>query len=199
MLRAGANQKEDVMIPITFREDLTGCVGIEQEFFLYALHCSSTVSAPTPRSPEFLRRIEDDRWTYELSACQVEVRTAPHRTVSSACSELAAVTVRGSSVAASMECSLVACEYVPDSIPLDVYPSERYHDLAGRLSNQVLLAACQVAGIHVHYGCRDMKHALRVYHVMREYTEVFLRIGDFSSGQRMDRYRRVVPDCLPPV
>ncbi len=200
-----------VLNQIVFRPELTGCLGLEQEFFLmdaghvephdpWGMGHLVRATTPVPRSPAFLGQITDPRWTYELSACQVECRTNPYSSVSDVMADLRENHVIGMAAADAINCVLACDEVAPWWMPLDVYPHDaRYAQIARVLSRQKLRAACRVAGIHVHYGCRDIYHALRVHAVLTTHLDVLKKIGDHSRGKRLALYAGMAPQHQPPV
>jgi len=179
-------------------------MGVEQEFFLIDKKAyEKGIILPVPKAKEFLRRISgyylNNEWTYELSACQVEYRTDPHLDLNDIIFELKQAFDTGSSLAHEMGCCLYAVDVIDiPNFPMDIYPTKRYKEISKFMARDVLLAALQVTGIHIHYGCRDLIHALAVYNILVEYIVCFMEMGDSSNGKRLDLYKKVAPNMMPP-
>jgi len=166
-------------------------MGVEEEFFL----CLNGV--PDPNAQQFLYRMathtdHGDRWTYELSACQVEYRTAPHDTLDSLREDLQSGSREGRTVAGFMSRELRAFEVAPIDMTLALYPDERYAKIGESLGEQRLRAACRVAGVHVHVECFSPEDAVRVYATLRDKLVELARLGDHSNGERLRLYSQVV-------
>ncbi|MBT3816803.1 MAG: hypothetical protein HOE80_00040 [Candidatus Magasanikbacteria bacterium] len=186
---------------VRFNPSFVGHVGLEQEFFLTQKQGSDTIAVPL--SKFFLEMMRLDygvlSWTYELSSCQVEFRTQPHASVLELLYELKRNIVLGEYVARLTGCMLEPNEVMPESgFPLDHFPDTRYLYIVEYLNRVQLSAAMRVAGTHVHYGCKDPKHALRVYNALRKESPKFIEMGDFSGGERLRLYGLVAGDMVPP-
>ncbi len=177
-----------------FKKELAGFVGVEREHFLVAQN-GETV----PRSKDFLKAIGDPRWTYELSACQVESRTRPQKDLSAIELELLENDNNGCLVARNLNLRLANLEVAPNDMPLDVYPLPRYLEIVSRISKTELLAACQVTGTHLHLGVRNMAEAIALYNSLIPCLEKLCELGDHSAGERLKRYKRMAKNWLPPV
>lgn len=188
-------QDVDFFGKFSFSAGLAGHIGIERERFLIDPGGSIVAAAPA-----FLGAIRNtsDRWTYELSACQAEDRTPPLRKRDEIRAALEANDALGRKVAADMGLDLVALEAAPSTMPFDLYPDPRYANIAERIGEERLHAACRVAGTHIHYGVRDFDHAFVVYHRLRPYLESLARLGDHSMGERLSLYKSVAPEWYPP-
>ena len=154
----------------------------------------------------------DERFGYELSACQVESRIGPCKLTdlksklyqtAQALNEYVenARTERdrhGHKYADHIF-DLSDVSVAPADMPLDIYPDAtgRYKRIAEKMPRHVLLAACRVIGTHIHVGMPDHETALRVYNqVIKKYDWLCAR-GNGSFGERLDIYRIVAPDCDP--
>lgn len=193
-----------------FNPELAFRVGIERECFVADL--SGRIM---PKAALVIQHVQKNGWRvngssekinpgdmlgYELSACQIETRTKPSEIME----VMSALQSPDSGLRNSLqELGLQALylEVAPDDMPLDVYPDPtgRYAEITRAMSHEVLLAACQVAGTHVHIGMPDHDIALRVYNRLTEHCEELCRSGDGSSGKRLEIYRKVAPERDPPV
>ncbi|MEA3249102.1 MAG: glutamate-cysteine ligase family protein [Patescibacteria group bacterium] len=177
-----------------FRPELVGYVGVEREFFLL----DSDTGAPIPRSADFLRRVHDDKvWTHELSACQVEHRTAPCGDPDTLRANLDKGTDLGRKTAESMGCRMSAMSVACEDMPLDVYPDARYRKIAGVIPRETLLAACRVAGTHIHIGALDLDHAIEMHNRLTLFLDDLIRVGDKSDGERIRIYKVMAPLWKP--
>ncbi len=202
---------EDFKSRFHFNPSKAFLVGVERECFI--ANAQGIIVPDAPRLIEFIRTTgwrdpngpvfgaladPGNLVSYELSACQIETRSEP-TTIGQLESHLAWVQDE-------MEQSLLGCglrplhiEVAPDSMPLDVYPdpSGRYAQVTARMPRNVLLAACQVAGTHIHIGMPDHETALRVYNAVIPQVVRLANLGDHSDGRRLAIYRTVAPACDP--
>jgi carboxylate-amine ligase len=170
--------------------------GIEREFFL-----ADREGRIVPMAKEVYEALYakwGDIFTYELSACQIESRS---EIVSM---ELLLVHLgdceqKLDRVLGQFGLQKLYLEVAPDDMPLDVYPdpSGRYARLKAEMSREILLAACRVAGTHVHVGMPDAETALRVYNRVISHSDELCLMGDNSEGRRLRIYRQVAPQCDP--
>ena len=177
-----------------FKKELAGYVGVEREHFLVAQN-----GELVPRSKDFLDKMGDPRWTYELSACQVESRTRPRKDLSVVKLELLENDNNGRLIAENFHLRLMNMEVAPDDMPLDVYPLPRYLEIVSRISKAELLAACQVTGTHLHFGVRNMAEAITLHNKLILYLEKLCELGDRSAGKRIQRYKKMAKNWLPPA
>lgn len=175
-----------------FKQGLSGYIGVEREHFL-VLPCGTLV----PRAPEFLERVRDPRWTYELSACQIESRTKPHRDLLALKLELLQNGNNGSLVAERMGLRLVNREVASKTMPLDVFPNPRYARITRSIPIKQLQAACRVAGTHIHLGTKNMEHAIRTHNALIGHLDELSRLGDHSEGKRLKLYKAMAKRWLP--
>lgn len=184
----------DFLARFKFVESMSDYVGIEREHFLV-----SQTGEIVPRSVEFLQRINDQRWTYELSACQVESRTKPQKDLSAMRLELLENTNNGKKAAEKLGLHLMNREVGDANMPLDVYPNPRYLEIVRTLPRERLEAACRVTGTHLHLGVKNMDHALRVYNSLIPHLETLCRLGNHSNGERLRLYKTMAAKWRPVV
>jgi len=178
-----------------FQKPLTGYFGVEREYFLI-----DRAGRPTPRSPEFLERINDKDWTYELSACQVEHRTKPAADIAVIRDDLASGQRHGKVAADSLGLSMEAIEVGPTDMPLDVYPNDaRYAEIVRKLPPDILLAASRVTGVHIHYGVSSIDEAIRIHNVFARRLDRLIEAGDGSNGERIRLYKEMAKNWKPPL
>ena len=178
-----------------FRPEMTLYLGVEREYFLSEIATGKVV----PKAKEVLDHLGPvERFSYELSACQIESKDGPcllqdlksnleetHQELSEGCF--------------SQGVRLNYFEVAPEDMPLDVYPdpSGRYQEISKKLPEDVLRAACRVAGTHIHVGMPDHDTALNVYNKVTFQLPDLIQRGDNSSGERMELYRMMAPDSEP--
>lgn len=177
-----------------FRKAMAGYVGVERERFL-VLPSGILV----PRSGEFLRLINDSRWTYELSACQVEDRTRPCKDASQVKLELLENDNNGRTVAEKLQLRLLTKEVQDAEMPLDVYPDPRYLAIVRSIPKERLSAACRVTGTHLHFGMKDINDALRAYNALLPHVDELCLMGDHSQGERIRLYKEMAVNWEPPA
>jgi gamma-glutamyl:cysteine ligase YbdK (ATP-grasp superfamily) len=168
-------------------------VGVERECFL--LDSSGQI---VPLAQLVLDRLDDPRFGYELSACQLEERIGPCdvHSVERLFLENDAVLAQ---ILEPLGIRRGFGEVGPEDMPLEVYPDPtgRYAELARNMPRKRLLAACRVIGIHVHVGMPDHGTALRVYNRVISRMGSLLEVGSGSFGERLSIYREVAPNCDP--
>ncbi len=185
---------QDFLRKFNFRKDGALLVGVERECFLVK---KGKIS---PISPEVLTRIGiNGRFGFELSACQLEDRIGPTE-VKNVKIELLKNEEEIKKAESEIGFERLFLEVAPDDMPLDVYPdpSGRYQRITEKMSKEVLLAACQVTGIHIHIGMPDHETAIKVYNSVIDKVDLLCKLGDKSNGRRLDIYRVVAPDFYPP-
>ncbi|MDE1970053.1 MAG: hypothetical protein KGI50_00525 [Patescibacteria group bacterium] len=175
-----------------FREDLARHIGIEREHFLVDQY-----GKEIPRAKEFLEMISDPRWTYELSACQVEDRTIPRRDINAVMYECLENDNNAHHVAERLGIALANREVARASMPLDVYPDPRYENIVRTISHERLSAACRVTGTHIHVGVRDMEDAIATYNALVPHGEELCALGNHSDGERLRLYKAMATDWKP--
>lgn len=176
-----------------FQPKNAGLVGVERE-------CFTTVEGEIrPLTPAILPTLNSNgRFGYELSACQLEDRVGPC-TIGS----LRAGLEENEKLLGAAEKQLgfrrLYTEVASADMPLDVYPDPtgRYQKITANMPREILLAACMVAGTHVHIGMPDAETALRVYHRVIPHLDELVRMGDGSKGERMQIYQVMAPDRTP--
>lgn len=177
-----------------FNPQNTLLVGVERECFL------TVDDQIQPISALVLKHLGiNGRFGYELSACQLEDRVGPCQL-----KDLKSQLLENEKIIALAEQQLKFkrsfTEVGPNSMPLDIYPDPngRYAQLVKKMPPEVLLAACQVIGTHIHIGMPDHQTALAVYNkVIRHWPEL-CQMGDHSQGERLRIYKIVAPKFEPP-
>ena len=187
---------QSFLAQIKFKPEFDGYVGVECEKLV------GVAGMPIPIAHRILPQLNQMAWTYELSNCQLEWRApkpcAPKR-LASLYDGMRSGEFEVKAVLRAFGADLMTYEVGPVNMPLDHSPLDpRYKRIAEGLSKEKLLAACQVIGTHVHIGCRDIAHAIRVYNVLREHVSHFASIGDHSEGERFRIYKVVEPNPDPP-
>ncbi len=170
--------------------------GVEREFFL--ADRSGTIVPRAQSVYEALYAQWGDLFTYELSACQIESRTEIVQ-AESLHEHLRECEEKLDDVLVSLGLQKLYIEVAPNDMSLAVYPdpSGRYAALKASMPKDVLLAACRVAGTHVHIGMPDAATALRVYNSVVKHCDRLSQLGDGSHGQRLMIYKKVAPQCQP--
>ena len=176
-----------------FNPALAGLVGVEREGF------TLKGDAIRPLAPVVLAELKgDERFGYELSACQLEDRIGPCPVV-----EVEDQFKEHDRILSALEKQIgftrAYIEVAPSDMPLDVYPdpSGRYQRVTKNMPHHVLLAACRVAGVHVHVGMPDPETAMQVYHRAVRHLKKLIKMGDGSQGDRMRIYQVMAPDRTP--
>lgn len=191
-----------------FNEAMAYHVGIERECFI--TDSSGTI---VPKAQAVLEHIHARSNThghntkkngvnpfgYELSACQIEMRTQP-TTLEQLGSELLQLENRLDQTLKALDLGLSHQPVAPNDMPLDVYPDPtgRYAEITKTMPKEVLLAACQVIGTHVHIGMPNHDTALNVYNNVIRHSERLCQLGNPLGEERMEIYKVVAPQYVPP-
>ncbi len=136
---------------------------------------------------------------YELSNCQIESRIGP-TTLKFLPNEIRRTQDRlDMLVGNSGLYSLSHIEIAPADMPLDVYPDPtgRYEKITRNMPQEILLAACRVAGTHVHIGMKDHESALHTYNYVIRYMNELCEMGNGSFGERLAIYKQMAPGYEP--
>ena len=173
-------------------------VGVERERFL----CDGS-GRIAPIASRVLKKLEDcgNAFGCELSACQLEDRVGPCQIgeLEPALSEndYRITCAEGHPCAENFSHQFM--EIAPEDMPLDVYPdpSGRYQEITRNLPRHILLAACRVAGTHIHIGMPDHEAALRTYNGVISHCSALCERGNGSFGERLAIYRIMAPDYEP--
>lgn len=193
-----------------FNPTLAFRVGIERECFVTDMN-----GHIVPKAPLIIEHVRKNGWRtdhlpnrtnpgdmlgYELSACQIETRTNPCE-ITEILSALQLPDTGLRNVLDELNLRPLHLEVAPDDMPLDVYPDPtgRYAEITRTMPREVLLAACQVTGTHVHIGMPDHETALHVYNRLVGHCGALCRLGDGSSGRRLEIYCKVAPERDPPI
>ncbi len=180
-----------------FNPEKTLYVGIERESF------TTVDGIILPLTPKILPLIERENpvsqiFSYELSACQLEMKYGPFRI-----EDVYNGLISANDELAKIEKKLDFISYFADvagqEISLEVYPDPtgRYGILASTLTKEVLHAACYVAGTHVHIGMPSAEDALRVYNKVCSHARELISLGDNSRGERIRYYSLMSKELYP--
>jgi gamma-glutamyl:cysteine ligase YbdK (ATP-grasp superfamily) len=194
-----------------YDSDKAGYVGVERESFVCL-----TPKHIVPESKVILEKLKGfkvdkkypwgcithtaspDAFGFELSACQIESRIGPC-TLDKLQEQLTVNRLLLKRAAYICDLSIADIEIAPADTPLDVYPDPtgRYQKITQNMPRDVLLAACRVAGTHVHVGMRDHESALRTYNYLIRHTNELCEMGNGSFGERLAIYKQMAPDYEP--
>lgn len=177
----------------SFKPELAKFIGIERERFLV-----SENDTIVPQAEWFLNAIKDPKWTYELSACQVEDRTSPQRSLVYLWRELRTNDRNAARILRAKKLRLCATEVAPTYMPLEIYPEPRYLEIAKRITREQLTAACRVAGVHIHVGMRNLEDAIHSFNRLRRFIPLLCKTGDNSHGERLRLYKTMAQNWNPP-
>ncbi len=141
---------------------------------------------------------KNGKYGYELSACQLEMRTSP-TLLSNLYAELFQIEKTAAEAASTLGLKLEHIPVAPQEMSVEVYPDPtgRYARIVERLPQEVLLAACRVAAVHFHIGVRNTTEAIIVYNRLIKHFYELKNMGDTCNGQRMALYRLMASDTLP--
>jgi len=186
-----------------FDQSKIGFVGIEREQFTLDRETQLII----PVVHRYLGHIQSldsvinqnrFQFGYELSACQLESKIGP-----CPLNEIGGWLRESDRILELIDnklgCSRMHIELAPENMPLDIYPDPtgRYQKITKNMSREILLAACRVAGTHIHVGMLNMKTAISVYNKVIAHADELIKMGDLSLGKRMELYRVMAPRYYP--
>lgn len=185
---------KDFTQKFSFNGKMASYIGVERERFLV-----DQEGFLMPYADEFLAKIKNPKWTYELSACQVEDRTTPRKTTTAIKNEMQRNDKMGRIIAEKMHLDLQNIEVASPNMPLNVYPDPRYLEIVQHITEERLKAACQVTGTHFHIGMKDLESAIRVANIFAQHIDMLSEMGDHSKMERLRLYKVMAPNYLPPI
>ena len=171
-------------------------MGLEREHFL-VYEGGPIFDRFAPQAKRFLDAIDDPKWTYELSAYQVESRIEPCVELEDVRSQLLANQTKGRKVAKNLGLQLVNREVAIHLDPLEVYPDPRYLEIAKNISREKLDAASRVTGTHIHIGTANIEQAIELNNALLPKLDELCRMGDHSSGERLRLYKLMAEHWQP--
>ncbi len=185
----------------SFNPALAYRVGAEREFFLI-----DKTRQIVPRAVGVIGALHGrgysarDHFGFELSACQIEYRTAP-TPLSNLENSLNTLDDELESVLAQQGLYASSREVAPASMPYDIYPDPlgRYQTHVEKMPRAAVQAACRIIGTHVHIGMPNAETALIAYNRAINYAPRLWRMGDHSHGLREQLYRVVAPNYRAPA
>lgn len=188
--------RQEFEAKFSFREDRSLFVGVERECFL------TRNDKIVPIAKEVVSILQllggKNRFSYELSACQLEDRIGP---VEPKRIERELCINEGHIALAEKERNFqrLFVPVAPMNMPLDIYPDPtgRYAEITKNMSHEVLRAACRVIGIHVHIGMPNKETAIRVYNKVIKHCTDLGRLGGSENKKRLYFYRVVAPRFMP--
>lgn len=161
-------------------------IGVEREGFL------ERDGKIAPIAQEVLAILDDNEmFTYELSACQLEERIGPHA-LEDLTDALKVCQHRVWAAAGRHNFKVQYVSVAPESMPLDVFPSDRYAGITSALSHAQLSAACRVAALHIHIGMKDREQAIRVHNAMVPMVPMLQ--SQYASTARLALYQTMAPN-----
>lgn len=170
------------------------CVGVERERFLV-----NDSGFPVPKSESVLEILPNDgAFGYELSACQLEDRVGPIP-LSQLVMGLEINDLKITKALNKLKVNEAFYEVAQEDMDLSVYndPTGRYQQIVKNMPKEILLAACRVAGTHVHVGMPDMESALKVYNEVIKHWKDLCTYIDNSNGERLQIYQQMAPGYCP--
>lgn len=168
-------------------------VGVERECFLLE---NGEIA---PIAPAVISQLNGHgNYGYELSACQLEIRTNPVP-IETADEVLADSDRMLRKDEARFGFKTLHQEVAPFDMPLTVYPDPtgRYQKITKNMPEEILRAACRVAGTHIHIGMASPDQAIKAYNEAIPYLPQLCVMGDKSQGERLEIYKIMAPNFQP--
>jgi len=172
-----------------------GSVGVERECFIL----NPTLNVIVPEAHKVLSSWKGGaEFGYELSACQIELRVGPCA-IDDLEKKLTERDGQLNELLGNHGYVPLHTEVGPENMSLEVYPDSRgrYRRITEGMPRSVLLAACRVAGTHVHIGMPDHDTTLHVYNSLLARFNDLCEMGDGSFGERLRIYKEMAPKYLP--
>jgi len=181
---------QDFLAKFSFDERKSLYLGVERECFLV----QNTEISPIAQMVLNELGIIDERFSYELSACQLEDKTKP-----CTLDHLKEWLLINEKIIKKAEEELEfsrSFKTAPVDMPLDIYPDPRYQEIAKKMSREVLLAACRIIATQFHIGMPNMEDALKVYNEAIKHVDELCKLG--NDNERLEIYKIVKPNLTPP-
>lgn len=176
-----------------FSPELAGHISCEREFFLV-----DSQGLIVPKGPDFLGEVNDEEhFSYELSACQIEYKTGACKDVDSLIRKIENLEHTCIQAEEKIGVSRSLIEVAPNDMPLDVYPDPRYQTFAKTKSDEQLLAMLQVIACQFHIGMPDYDTAREVYNRLVPMIGDLCEMCDHSNGKRLELYKKAAPTFMP--
>jgi len=169
-------------------------IGVERESFI-----TDDRGNILPLAQYILKKLpQNGRFGYELSACQLEDR-ARGENIAEVISNLNSNNNVIENIGNQLHFKMQYIEVAPHDMPIVIYPDKRYEQITKKMTYQVLLAACRIAGTHIHIKMNSAKEAMKVYNGVIKHTNELIEMGNSSKGKRMQLYSVVEPHWKPLV
>ncbi len=181
-------------------------LGVERERFIVnnkkEIVSEIGILLPKVKALAYLSSIDVDRFTYELFAGQIEDRTA----VCNSLIELKRSLLENDQIlkqaALELGLSYECSEYVDGSRlgDLKVSPfNKRHQEIVSKITKEQMIAASQVAAIHVHVGVTQ-DEVVDVLNSDRDKLKKLISLGDHSAGARIKSYQTMAGEQqFPPL
>lgn len=172
-------------------------IGVERECFLVQ---EEKIVPIAEQVLSFLRASTNGRshcFGYELSACQLEDRTAGPCRLENLRADLLKNEEDIRTAEKELGFSRIYCGAGPEDIFLVHYPNPRYGAIVAKMPIEALRAACRVTGVHIHVGMPNHKIALRVYNGVVDHFD-FLCGNTYSPRIQLFMNHLVNGACHPP-
>ncbi len=170
-------------------------LGIERERFITndKNEIVSEVGILLPRVKKIasLKGLDEEKFTYELFAGQIEDRSSICKDLKEVEESLRENDIVMNQAAAELGLSYEYSEIVDDYrlTDLRVNPfNERHQKIFDKITMEQKIAASQVAAVHVHVSVEEEEVATAL-NIDREYLHNLIKLGDHSDGRRISTYQ----------
>lgn len=178
---------------MAFNPSLAGHISCEREFFLV-----NKQGLLVPRAHDALSLLNDDEFfSYELSACQLEYKTGPMSNIAKLMARIDDLEKQCEYFEKKLNIERLLLEVGPPDMPLDVYPDERYQSFAKTKTPEQLMSMMRVTACQFHVGMPNYETALRIYDAIIDDIPQLITQGDYSKGQRMALYKQATQHWYP--
>jgi len=179
--------------------------GIERERFITKNNeIVPEIGILLPRVIEIARKelIDENRFTYELYAGQIEDRTSVCNSLKSLRESLIENDLILTEASRLLGLDYEYSEYVDESRLTNLKPNPfnaRHQSIFESISLEQRIAASQVAAVHIHIGV-DKDDIVRCLNVSRDELSNLIRLGDHSNGKRIKSYSTMAGiQQFPPI
>jgi glutamate---cysteine ligase / carboxylate-amine ligase len=184
------------------RRPPTFTLGIEEEYLVVDRATRDLVAEPDPRFLDACRAAVGDRVSAEFLQCQVEVGTRPHRRVSEAVAELAALRAALARAAGDCGYAMLAASTHPFSRWRDQSHSRkpRYEGIRSEIGQPA--DRLMICGMHVHVAVEDDDQRIDLMNQAAYFLPHLLALSTsspFWEGRdtSLASYRLTIMDALP--
>jgi carboxylate-amine ligase len=157
----------------------------------------------TPLSQKIIDHMGNPEWLHpELFQSMIEIVSSIHTSVDNLTDEMKTRLKALHQAGEELDLKFISTGTHPTAYYKDriIYPGARYQDLIDR--NQIMAKRLMIFGVHVHIGCYDSDHYIKLHQFMLNYHPLFIALSasspfwqELDSG--LNSFRSTIFESLP--